>query len=99
MKTPHTPGPWAFRPTTKPNNGTAWRDIVAPSPFGPAYIGESMEENAALVCAAPDLLAALEAAENHLCALYGEGGPLERGERPFALHNQIIEALSLARNP
>ena len=52
---------------------------------------------ARLFAAAPDLLSALDAAEDHLVALYGARGPLAGGERPFALHNQIVEAISKAK--
>lgn len=68
--TKHTPGNWTFRPTTNPKNGSGWRDILAPSEFGPMYIGEAMERDAALISSAPDLLEALE----KLHSMSGENG-------------------------
>ena len=60
--TSHTPGPWAVAPSSKPGNGTAWRDIVSMgTQFAPSYVGEAQEQDAALIAAAPDLLVALEA--------------------------------------
>lgn len=56
----HTPGPWVVEPIT--NNDEAYgvyasaeNAFVAVTPWGP-----STEENATLIAAAPDMLAALE---------------------------------------
>jgi len=63
MKT-HTPGPWIATPTTgNPSNPyTARMDIVATSgEWNPAFVaGDILPEDARLISAAPDLLAALE---------------------------------------
>lgn len=59
----HTPGPFEVRPTSRPGNGSAWRDIVSVGvPYSPCYVGEALERDAYLFAAAPDLLAALEQA-------------------------------------
>lgn len=59
-KTKHTPGPWAVRESSNPKNGTAWRDIVSTGDhFSPSYVGEAIEQDASLIAAAPELLAAL----------------------------------------
>lgn len=46
--------------------------------------------------AAPELLAALHAAEDYLLSFYGEKEWDGVTERPFALHNQIVQAISQA---
>ncbi len=63
-KSEHTPGPWAVAPSSNPNNGSDWRDIVSGKwgEFSPTYVGEAMEKDAHLVAAAPELLAASEIA-------------------------------------
>ena len=61
MNMKHTPGTWHVVPTSNPNNGTAWRDIVTDgTPFAPSYIGSALEHDARLIAAAPDMLAALK---------------------------------------
>ncbi len=62
-------------------------------PFAP-HVHHALA-NAALMAAAPDLLAALEAAEDHLVGLYGDDGTLT--DRPLALHNQIVSAIAKAK--
>ena len=57
----HTPGPWTVGGHPRDNSGTDWREILAPSDFGPQYLGQALKENAKLMAAAPELLAALEA--------------------------------------
>lgn len=60
MKT-STPGPWTVQASSNPKNGTDWRDIVSlGTEFSPSYVGEALEQDAQLIAAAPDLLAALE---------------------------------------
>ena len=75
MTTQHTPGPWRAVPTTRAGNGLAWRDIVSDgTAFAPSYVAEALDCDAALIAAAPDLLAALIAfddAFSHYC----EGDP------------------------
>lgn len=57
----HTPGPWTTQPTTRPGNGSDWLDLLAhDGPFPGRYIGECTKKDAALICAAPELLRALE---------------------------------------
>lgn len=57
----HTPGPWIVGPSSNPDNGTRWRDILSTgTPFAPSYVGESLEHDAQLIAAAPELLAAME---------------------------------------
>jgi len=54
-------GPWEVIASSKPGNGTGWRDIVTTTgPYAPTYVGEAFEDNARLISAAPDLLAALQ---------------------------------------
>jgi len=58
----HTPGPWRVTPSCRIGNGSAWRDILSDgTEFAPSYIGEALDKDAALIAAAPDLLAALQA--------------------------------------
>ena len=64
LSTTHTPGPWEARPTTRPGNGTSWRDIVSTgTPFSPCYVGEALEQDASLITAAPRMLTALKGAQ------------------------------------
>ena len=61
MTTQHTPGPWRAVPTTRAGNGLAWRDIVSDgTAFAPFYVAGALDCDAALIAAAPDLLAALQ---------------------------------------
>lgn len=67
----HTPGPWTAREPNGP--GMGWR-------VGPAWLGEKpwsdeTSANARLIAAAPDLLAALEAATAEIRAIYGDQPP------------------------
>lgn len=66
MTTKHTPGPWRV----VPSNGVAfdeWLVEVASDEFLTPGIAEVYEKaDAALIAAAPDLLAALEAAHGYL---------------------------------
>jgi len=65
-------GPWEVIASSKSVNGTGWRDIVATTgPYAPTYVGEAFEDNARLIAAAPDLLAALQsiAMTAGLCAI------------------------------
>ena len=58
MTTQHTPGPWRAVPTTRAGNGLAWRDIVSDgTAFAPSYVAEALDCDAALIAAAPDLMA------------------------------------------
>lgn len=59
QETTHTPGPWTVTESSRPGNGTGWRDIVATYACGAIYVGEALEENATLIAAAPELLEAL----------------------------------------
>ena len=77
----HTPGPWAHTKSREHSNpDTARRDIVAESQFGPAFIaGDVSQSDAALISAAPDLLAVIVALLPHAArAIQGttEGQPL-----------------------
>ena len=58
----HTPGPWAVGGHPGDKSGTDWREVLAPSQFGPAYVCQALKEDARLIAAAPDLLAACEVA-------------------------------------
>lgn len=55
------------------DSGTDWREILAPSPFGPTYIGQALKEDAAEIArrwnAHPAMLAALEEAERMLAIM------------------------------
>jgi hypothetical protein len=58
MTNKHTPGPWEVRPSSNPRNGSAWRDIVSMGQeFSCSYVGEALEQDAALIASAPALLA------------------------------------------
>ena len=60
----HSPLPWSVGGHPKDTSGTNWREILFPSPFGPAYVGQMQKEDAELCVRAvnchADLLAALE---------------------------------------
>lgn len=86
MNTKHTPGPWEIRPSSNPKNGTAWRDIVSTGcEFSPSYVGESLEQDARLIAAAPDLLAALEAFVARAKQLNGiDTGPVAQASAAIA---------------
>lgn len=56
-----TPIPWAVRPSSDPRNGSDWRDIVSLGTEFPSYVGEAHKDDARLIAAAPDMLAALRA--------------------------------------
>jgi hypothetical protein len=59
----HTPGPWIVTPSSNPQNGTGWRDIVSNGcVFSPCYVGEALEQDAHLIASAPDLLEAAKKA-------------------------------------
>jgi len=63
MTTQHTPGPWVVLNTGSSTRGSAWRDVCSMgTEFTPSYVGEALEHDARLIAAAPDLLAALQAA-------------------------------------
>lgn len=63
----NTPGPWEVRPSSNPKNGTAWRDIVSlGDTFAPSYVGEALEQDAALIAAAPEMIEALKQARLYL---------------------------------
>lgn len=96
MKTQkHTPGPWhiGLQGGIYQNKTGAQVCIYD---MATNFDDENLA-NARLIAAAPELLAALELAESALCEIYGEGGPLESCERPFALHNQIVAAIQKAK--
>ena len=57
---PLSPGSLTAHPSTKKGNGSGWRDILAPSEFGPYFVGECLKEHAPVFIAAPDMQAALE---------------------------------------
>ena len=60
----HSPLPWSVGGHPRDKSGTNWREILFPSPFGPAYVGQMQKEDAELCVRAvnshADLLAALE---------------------------------------
>jgi len=47
----HTPEPWTIGGHPKDNSGIDWREILAPSDFWPMYVGQSLKEDAARICA------------------------------------------------
>lgn len=59
--TKHTPGPWNTAPSTT-GGGTARLDVVSDgTEFSPSFVaGDILPEDARLIAAAPDLLAALQ---------------------------------------
>lgn len=61
MKAQHTPGPWRAVPTTVKGAGSARQDIVSDgAPFAPSFVaGDILPQDAQLIAATPDLLAAL----------------------------------------
>ena len=69
----HSPLPWYVGGHPRDKSGTNWREILFPSPFGPAYVGQMQKEDAELCVRAvnchADLLAALGAllAERYAC--------------------------------
>lgn len=67
-KPKHTPGPWRVVPSSVKGTGTLRRDIVSDgTEFSPSFVcAEVLEPDARIIAAAPDLLAALEAATEAL---------------------------------
>ena len=57
-----TPTPWTVGPHPGNEAGTDWRTILASGEFGEGYIGEALQENAALIVRAVNSHAALAAA-------------------------------------
>lgn len=107
MNTKHTPGPWkALERYTNSNtipiarklgNDNTYAIFAECNGLGGVRGNTEGDANARLIAAAPELLEALIAAEDHLVGLYGDGGQLaESGNRPFALHNQIVAAIAKA---
>lgn len=100
MNTQHSPGPWAVAPSSNPKNGTDWRDIVGfgtASDFAPGepfYIGEALENNAYLIAAAPDLLAALQTAQMCIMGYTHRNDVIENALA--ACHNAIAKATGSA---
>jgi hypothetical protein len=93
----HTPGPWRVTPSCRIGNGSAWRDILSDgTEFAPSYVGEALDKDAALIAAAPDLLAALRA----LMALEVKGHALadrlQFSDAGRALLNQCRAAIARA---
>jgi hypothetical protein len=74
----HTPGPWRVTPSHRYiGNGSAWRDILSDgTEFAPSYIGEALDKDAALIAAAPDLLAVLQFAVGRVELANAEGNPI-----------------------
>ena len=64
------PGSLVVAPSSKPGNGTLWRDIHSiDGAYSPAYVGEALESDALLFAAAPALLAELKEARRRLATL------------------------------
>ena len=83
MKTQHTDGPWVVFPAPGLDIGSINRGFVASCTLRPSL--EEMKANAALIAAAPDLLAALEQClpilDAHRRAALGEGDLTARTAR------------------
>jgi hypothetical protein len=107
MKTTHTPGPWNIIHRTQ-TDGTiwiqgpttdesGWREVCS-LPYWPSRNRELEAANARLIAAAPDLLAALQAAEavveNFTLGAQGDDDPDFGGE--FATLAQIRAAIAKA---
>ena len=70
MTTSHTPGPWAIGLDTDDHEA----QIISADGWHLATVAlDPLPANARLIAAAPDLLAALEAASNYIDALGGDG--------------------------
>jgi hypothetical protein len=74
----HTPGPWTIQPAETGWNIILGHELVAFVPF-------SAKTDARLIAAAPDLLAALEAAENA-----GNWDPTSRNPAHHELHAEVV---------
>jgi hypothetical protein len=73
----HTPGPWRVGGHPRDNSGTAWHEILTDADeFGPSYVCQAMEQDARLIAAAPDLLAALRMAVARIEVANAEGNPI-----------------------
>jgi hypothetical protein len=93
MQTTHTPGPWRVAPSCRNGNGTAWRDILSDgAEFAPSYVGEALDVDAALIAAAPDLLAALQHALERFEAI-----PAHRDEMGIYRQSAAIARAAIAR--
>lgn len=78
MKTKHTPGPWEIKPLRMNYKHRFYLDLmiyagdqfIATRRVMEPFEQEEAEANARLIAAAPDLLAALENAKEHLGLLF-----------------------------
>ncbi len=61
--TMHTPTPWTIGPSSNPQNGMRWRDLLAKSYNGEdMYVGEALKDNAALIVKAVNSYEAMKEA-------------------------------------
>lgn len=96
MNSTHTPGPFVVRPTSRPGNGSEWRDIVSVGvPFYPCYVGEALARDADLFAAAPDMLAALDGCVEVMVRVVGETIPIWKGT--YCEETDWVAALLRAR--
>jgi len=96
VSTTHTPGPWsAF---TDDSGATPHTNIVAVNPFTDCVFslpGHTKDEpNIALVCAAPDMLAALQRADTRLYVARNNGFEVPQGDID-AIRNAIAKATAV----
>lgn len=73
METKHTPGPWTHVSEPRPNGGPHWETIEADGnilaeAYGYEGSPDEQHANARLIAEAPELLAALKAAEEYMGA-------------------------------
>lgn len=68
----HTPTPWKVGDHPRDNSGTDWREILFESPFGDAYLGQALKEDAAFIVQAVNEREALVALARHVLAMDGD---------------------------
>ena len=86
---PRKPGTLLVAPSSKPGNGTLWRDIHSiGGAYSPAYVGEAIEADAILFAAAPELLAALIGMMNR----YGDKAPHPTCDASISARAAIVKA-------
>ena len=103
----HSPGPWQVGGHPRDDSGTLWREILAPSPFGPQYIGQALIENAARIVACVNqhdaLIAEVQSLRAALEGIFAQTAKHSRqwgqaaGAHAFASDPKTAEAFAQAR--
>lgn len=96
MSANYTPIPWEVGSHPRDGSGTEWREILAPSRFGPTYVGQALAPDAEFVVRAVNSHDALVAALRGMVNAYAP-----RAEQIVAqigkdaLHSDVRRALEI----